>query len=142
MKALLLDAKVTGPPVGKGRPRLARSGHAYTPKETRAWEKGAKATFEALWGQRAPALGPLQVEVKAVKARRKTDKTPARFLRVVRPDVDNVAKAALDALQNAKVIKDDAQVSILHCVSLHAAPGEEPCVEVKVWRLASKEYAA
>lgn len=141
-KGLLLEATVPGPPVGKGRPRVTRTGHAYTPKKTRAWENGAALVFAPAWGGTEPAVGPLEVEVVAVKARRKTDKTPGRFLRIVKPDADNVTKCVLDALQLAGVIKDDSHVSIVRAISLHAAAGEDPCVEVKVWRLDSVEYAA
>ena len=135
----ILEAVILGAPRGKGRPRITRSGHVYTPPKTRSWESDAASIFRAAWGRPESLTGPLEVEVKAVKSRRKGDRIPGRFLRTVKPDVDNVVKAALDALQKSEVIKDDAHVSIVHAISLHTAEGEQPCVEVRVWKLESVE---
>ena len=52
--------------------------------------------------------------------------------RTVKPDVDNVAKAVLDALVNARVIEDDTQVVALHAYSLSTGRGQQEGVEVQV----------
>jgi Holliday junction resolvase RusA-like endonuclease len=72
--------------------------------------------------------GPIGVElVFGMKkpARPKYD-TPA-----VRPDIDKLARAVLDALTDAEVYADDSQVISLTCTKTYTTPG----VNVKAWKI-------
>ncbi len=129
----MIQVTIPGEPVGKGRPRVTRTGHAFTPPKTRAWTtKAAKIFRAARVGE--PITDAVRVIVVAVKARpqrllRKKD--PAeRIWRTTKPDGDNVAKAVLDAATKADVWGDDAQVARLEVRSVYAAKGEGACVEV------------
>lgn len=144
----MMHATIPGAPVGKGRPRLTTRGgfaRAYTPKPTLTWEAGAAMVLRSAWGK-APHDGPVRVTVDAVASRPKAmlpremggsapkSRPPpvGRCWRTTKPDVDNVAKATLDALVQAGVIRDDVQVVELVARSLYAALDEGPCVEVTV----------
>ena len=93
-------------PVGKARPRVV-NGHAYTPDTTRSAEGLIAATWLEKYGMRRMAADvPLKmtIEVQLVRPKRSTREWPT-----VRPDVDNYAKLALDAL-NRIAYADDAQI--------------------------------
>lgn len=84
-------------PQAKARPRVVK-GHAYMPKAYQDW----RAEFADLARQQykgAPLTGCVAV---ALVYRTKTGS--------MRPDLDNAAAAALDALQDAAVIANDRQV--------------------------------
>ncbi len=100
----MIDAcfEIPLPPRGKDRPRVTRSGHAYTPAATRRWESAL-----ALMAQDKLPIDvidePVKVDVLAILPR------PKRLLRKsdpdgiiwapVKPDSDNILKATLDALK-------------------------------------------
>jgi len=53
-------------------------------------------------------------------------KDPAeRIFKPTKPDIDNLAKAVLDALQDAKIIKDDSQVVGLTATKWYGAKIED-----------------
>ena len=41
----MIEFVIPGEPRGKGRPRFSKSGHAYTPSETVAYEKLVRACW-------------------------------------------------------------------------------------------------
>lgn len=132
----VLAVRVPGDPVGKGRPRASRQGRVYTPGKTRAWERDAADLIGARWHGLEPLDEPVAVTVRAVKARPKRITAPGRQLRTTKPDLDNVIKAAIDALEKGGAVVNDTRVAILHrCMSLYAAEDEGPCVEVIVYTL-------
>ena len=89
---------VPGPPVGKERPRVARSG-TYTPPRTVAYEQQVAWTaLPKMRGMTPCAEDGVSVRVDIYPSNRKT------------PDVDNVLKAVLDALQGV-VYQNDRQVT-------------------------------
>jgi Holliday junction resolvase RusA-like endonuclease len=132
----LFTLSIPGDPVGKGRPRMAVvAGHAmaYTPKPTAQWEGMAASLARAKW-HREPLDEAVAVLVLAVASRpkrllRKRD-PDGRMWRTSKPDIDNVAKAVLDALVKAGVIRDDTLVVSLSAQSLYASRVEGPCVEL------------
>lgn len=88
-------------------------------------------------GRDRPAFpdGPLAVTIRAVFScpkgdHRKTAPPPRRW-RTKRPDLDNVAKAALDAALGIFYL-DDQQVARLTVEKYTAAQGEAPFVEMEV----------
>ena len=95
-------------PVAKGRPRVTRTGHAFTPAKTRKAEQFVKETaIDAMAHWNIPIQeGPLKVEVKVWFKQPKSNKTDWH---TQRPDVDNVCKLYLDAC-NGVVWKDDSQI--------------------------------
>jgi len=116
MKAITFT--VQGDPVPQPRPRVSTRGgfaRAYVPAKhpVHAYRQGiAKA---AVCAGLTMAEGPIEVVVDAVFARPKShmnksgvkDTAPA----LPRPDVDNIAKAVLDSLQD--VMGDDTNVKRL-----------------------------
>ncbi len=109
---------IAGEPVPQPRPRVSTAGgfaRAYVPKEhpVHAYRKAiAEAADEAgLVAQDEP----LNVVIDAVFERPKSHMTKTGVKptapRLPRPDVDNLAKAVLDALQD--VIGDDTHVARL-----------------------------
>ena len=132
------SATIPGEPVGKGRPRATVRGgfvRTYTPKCTADWERGAAVVLANKWSG-APLEGPVSVGLLAlfprpqrmVWKRKPMPREP--FTRS--PDVDNVAKAVLDALEKAGVLSNDKLVWSLDCVALYCDGAEEPRVIVRV----------
>lgn len=138
----VLHATVPGEPVGKGRPKFTTVGgfgRAYTPKKTATWEREAAKVLRAGYEFKDALAEPVAVEVDAVSSRpkrllRKKDPDD-RLWRTEKPDIDNVVKAALDALQQAGVLSDDKFVVSLRARSLYVARGEEPHVEIRVFTM-------
>ena len=106
---------VYGPCVGKQRPRMTRTGHTYTPKATKDYESEVLMAFameenDLIFDN--PVAADIQIFVTMPKAwskKRKAmniDKPP---IDIRTPDLDNVAKSILDAL-NGVAYKDDKQV--------------------------------
>jgi Holliday junction resolvase RusA-like endonuclease len=115
---LAVTFTIAGEPVPQPRPRVSTRGgfaRAYVPKEhpVHAYRQSLAAAA------RAAGLGetgePLNVVIDAVFARPKSHLTKTGVKptapRLPRPDVDNLAKAVLDALQD--VIGDDTNVARL-----------------------------
>jgi Holliday junction resolvase RusA-like endonuclease len=116
-----------GQPVAQGRPRFVartRSGRllahpiAYTPAASRAWRRDVALQLRAAAGGAAPPTGPLALTVVFVLP------GPLRCRRG-EPDVDNLAKAVLDAGTGILWV-DDAQVGRLVVEKRGAAAGESP----------------
>lgn len=127
---------IPGRPVGKQRPRMTKSGRAYTPQKTQRWESMARAIFSIGWKARL-IDGPVRVEIRQVEQRPQRFKGPPGRHPCpaggTHPDADNVAKIVLDAMTKTKRIwRDDAQVTELICFKVWAAEREGPAVEVRV----------
>lgn len=109
--------EVPGEPRGKGRPRFTKDGHAYTDSETRAYEKKIVAYYrKALGNFRWPDNSFVSLEVTAhypiPKSATKASTLAmeeGRLLPSRKPDIDNVLKIILDAL-NGVAYKDDSRV--------------------------------
>lgn len=127
----VVECFVPGKPVAQPRPRAVRAGaHArvYNPGTADAWKA---AVIHTLAGRRGNTLhGPVDVIIRCEFARPKshyrksgTLTTAATLAHLGRPDVDNLAKAVLDACTTAGVWKDDAQVTQLAVEKRWAEPG-------------------
>jgi Holliday junction resolvase RusA-like endonuclease len=131
----MIVVEITGHPVAKGRPRFTRSGIAFTPAKTRRWEDDARMVAREAMGEREPISGPLRCSVRSYfvppaswpqwKRQAAIDGLVAH---TARPDGDNLAKAAKDAL-NGVVWRDDAQVVQLWASKLY---GRAPRVVIEV----------
>jgi len=133
---------IPGPPLAQGRARVGRnrSGNpvVYDPKRSKDWKGSAaylmtQAARDAGW---KPTDRPVQVQVAALYPCPKSDyrkrtPRPARW-HTKRGDVDNIAKAVLDA-GNGVLWLDDASVVDLRVGKAIAAQGQPPAVEVTAW---------
>jgi len=119
-------------PKSKGRPRFARRGRfvsAYTPKETKDYESLLRRTLSEKWGQEPlPKEVPIGLEVVFNLAKPKSSKN---YYPVVKPDLDNLLKSILDAL-NGSVLHDDSSVVEIHTRKHYAAEG---FIELKIYSL-------
>ena len=131
---------VPGTPVGKGRPRAARRGAGvvmFTPEKTAGYEAlVAAAASNAMRAEAGPLFtGPLEavleMRIPIPASWSKAHKAAALAgteLPTSKPDIDNVAKAILDAC-NGVVFRDDAQVVMLAATK---AFSDEPGVRVVI----------
>lgn len=85
-----------GDPVAKARPRVYQ-GHAITPKKTLHAEERIFAEFRRCYPHAKPLTGPVSVEAEFWMSKQG------------KPDIDNLLKLVLDAL-NALAYTDDAQI--------------------------------
>ncbi len=108
---------VLGMPTAKGRPRMTRQGHTYTPQKTVMYENLVRLEYQrqcgsfqfgrdALLDVRMIAYYPIPKSVSQKKRQMMADH---RIRPMKRPDVDNVCKSILDSL-NQIAYHDDAQV--------------------------------
>lgn len=112
--------EVKGKPQGKQRPRILKSGHRFTPRKTTDYEQLVKLRYlEAAKGFKFEKDVPLEIEIQATFKPPKTVSNKTRFkmledkiLPTKKPDVDNIAKIILDAL-NGVAYHDDSQVIFL-----------------------------
>ena len=129
---------VPGKPRGKGRPRFS-NGRAYTDEQTRAYEYQIAANYRRIAGKfqfsddvflkvRVHQLMP--VPKNASKAK-KTAMLEGRIYPSAKPDLDNVVKAVLDAL-NGVAYKDDARVVGIYSQKVY---GDDPGVLVEISRM-------
>jgi len=119
--------------IGKERPRFnTQTGKAYTPEKTQSFEELIKWTFISKYKlKEKPSLRPFKVEIRVVyKPSKSVTKQMLLYTKdkpcVVRPDVDNIAKIILDAL-NKIVYQDDSQVCDLHITKKY---GEEDRITI------------
>lgn len=118
-------------PEGKARPRFSqKSRTVYTPNKTKKYEKRVRAAFLESGGETIPAGCYVAITVDAyfripksyTKGKRLACQhnvnRPAK-----KPDIDNVLKAVMDALNGAAYV-DDKQVVSVTCRKYYAAEGE------------------
>lgn len=114
-----IEFNIPGKVIGKGRPHFVKkTGVAITPQQTRGYESLIRDVALPLMGGHAPWEGCVRVcitaKYKIPKSWSKKDRQLAIDGKVPpkKPDVDNVVKIVLDAL-NRVVYLDDTQVT--HC---------------------------
>lgn len=114
-----ITVTVPGKPIGKGRPRTTKTGITYTPAKTRQWERAASVLAKRELAFSKPMQRPVEVfivlsfSIPASWGQKRRAKALAGDIgHTTRPDADNAAKAALDALSGI-VYRDDSQVTDL-----------------------------
>ena len=118
MKALTFT--VYGKPVAKGRPRMTRNGHVYTPKTTKEYEERIRnAAMSEMgrdkilpWTDKQPLKVVIDVFLKLPKSatkRERIDVLNHHKFPVTKPDIDNLTKSVLDGM-NGHVYGDDSQI--------------------------------
>lgn len=121
---------------GQGRPRtrlMGKTAIIYKADVDREYERMIQWAYEMVHGAEEPIQGPFVLNVKAVieppksAPEKKKAKMLAGYIRpTVKPDIDNITKAVLDAL-NGVAFADDK-----NCVAISAAKfyGAEESIEV------------
>lgn len=133
---MTITVTIPGEPVGKGRPKFTKAGTAYTPPKTRVYENKVAFLYKmAAKGQKFQRHIPVAVEIRAYygipqsdSKRQRERKLSGAILPCKKPDIDNVVKAVLDAI-NGIAYEDDAQVV---CITASKAYSERPRVEMRV----------
>lgn len=136
---------VEGVPIGKGRPRAARtrtSVRLYTPGKTVQYEdKIASAGEQAMMGA-PPFAGALAVVMdihcpvpESWPAKKKEQALRGTLMPIKKPDIDNVEKAVFDGL-NGVVWVDDCQVVD---VAKRKRYSESPKVIISINTVASQD---
>lgn len=139
MAIQICEFKVFGPPQGKGRPRFTKSGHTYTPKSTKDYEKRIAS---AAWAEmKRSGLSPTDRRVNVIVAayfdipksysKWKTIECQAGVHIPKRPDIDNIGKAVADAC-NSIVYDDDGQIWFFAMTKRYCDEGQEAHVHVKI----------
>lgn len=138
----MIEFFVPGNPKGKGRPRFTRAGHAYTPAVTANYETFIRELCREAMGTRAPLTGPVRVEltvgkpVPGSKPKRTKQAMLAGEIRpCTAPDLDNIAKAVLDAC-NGVAYLDDKQIVELSAEAWYVV---EPGVRVRIGEVCRAE---
>jgi Holliday junction resolvase RusA-like endonuclease len=120
----MIEFFVEGTPVGQGRPRFTTRGgfpRAYDPPKSRAWKDRVSLVATLACENGGALAGEIIVCLEFILPRLKTK--PKAEAWEVKPDVDNLAKAVLDALTGI-VWPDDKQIVSLD-VRKHMAVGKE-----------------
>jgi Holliday junction resolvase RusA-like endonuclease len=112
---------VNGAPRPQPRPRFIK-GHVVSTadKETRLWRAKVVAVCAEL--PKLPDKTPLSVEMVFRMPTPKSNRTNLPHL--FTPDVDNLAKLILDAMQDANMLPNDSAVSRLTVLKRWALPGD------------------
>ena len=121
---------IPGEPVPKGRPRMTRTGHTYTPRRTRQYEKAIAEAWKTQSGEHL--TGAIKSEIRAYfkiptsQKKAVREKMGAGLIRPTkRPDLDNIIKT-LDAL-NGLAYDDDSQIVDIKAAKFY---DREPRLEI------------
>lgn len=126
---------IQGEPVPASRPRVTARHGTYTPARYRTWKREASLLCRASWGRAEAITSAVAVLVEVTLPRPASKPAKGTLHRAywhptedyplpLRGDADNYAKAALDALQQGRVIADDRQIvelTVTKCAG--SAPG-------------------
>jgi Holliday junction resolvase RusA-like endonuclease len=137
--------QVEGDPKGKGRPRFSRVGNftkVYTDKQTLTYEAMIATFAKQAMGGTEPLKTPVSVFLyvrlpipQSYPKKRKEACLNGSELPCKKPDIDNIAKTYLDAM-NGVIFVDDTQVIDLHVKKVYAA---EAGVDVMVMERAEND---
>ena len=121
---MLITGFIPGLPIAKGRPRMTRSGHTYTPAKTRQAEAYLqKWLLNHYAGE--PSKQAISLTLMFGFKRPASNKTAKHMQR---PDLDNLIKTIKDAA-NGVLWVDDSQVIYLTAEKLWA---DESGIEIMV----------
>ena len=119
---------------GKGRPRFG-GGHAYTDKRTRDYEELIAEEYRISGGKMFDGAVSIKVAALFPVPKRASKKDKELMLNdkirpTKRPDIDNILKAVLDAL-NGIAYDDDAYVVSVSGKKIYADNPEQLIIEVR-----------
>ena len=115
-------------PKTKARPRLTRSGHAYTPKSTADAELLIKLAVARQWRQK-PVTGALSLMLRVYLPKPKRSK-----MTYPKGDTDNFLKLVLDSLNNLVYVDDTQVVSVFAHKQYCNNEAPEPGYQITVVR--------
>lgn len=111
-------------PVSKGRPRFTRTGHTYTPKKTADFERSIAKIYTEEHGELF--VGPIEVKIifqmpipRSYPKRAIQQAQEGTLKHTKKPDLDNLGKAVLDAL-NGIAFTDDSHITKLTLVKRYS----------------------
>ena len=127
---------VLGNPVGKGRPKFTKTGHAFTPKDTVNYETLVHMEYLSQCGNaKFPDDAMLDMRIKAYysipksKSKKQQNLMREGIVRPIKkPDMNNCIKIIADAL-NKIAYRDDTQ--IVDC-QVRKFYSDNPRVEVRI----------
>lgn len=135
-KTLEIRFTVQGEPRGKERPRFGR-GNTYTPSKTSDYEDMVREEYNAQKQNRV-FTGAIRAEIhayykipKSISKAKRQEMLDGLQLPVKKPDLDNIAKIILDAL-NKVAYEDDSQIAELEVKKYYS---DDPKVEVLLQEL-------
>jgi len=123
-------------PTPQARPRVTRSGHAYTPAKCAAYRQAIRdMAVEAMDGKQ-PLTGALVVSLaffqripESWSKKKKRQAVNGEIMPITRTgDIDNFVKGVLDSC-NGVVYEDDSQICALNAIKCYA---EEPQIVMSV----------
>lgn len=139
---------IPGKPKGKQRPRVVR-GHAFTPQETKDYEQMIANLYRAMHGEMFE--GYVEVEIianfaipKSYSKKKREQIKYGQIRPAVKPDIDNIIKIVLDAL-NGIAYKDDTHVIEVAAKKAYTMDEKNEGVYISVknyvdWRCFGREY--
>ncbi len=112
MISLVYDTR----PVPWSRTKVGKTGKQYTPTRQREYIKDLAMMLKvAANGETFD--GPVAVALEFDYERNQTlidiSESHRKKMRIKRPDVDNLAKMVLEAIEESGIVKDDSQVAVL-----------------------------
>lgn len=128
--------------IPKKRPRLARQGYAYTPKETRDFEQlVAHHAYQYMVEHNLSILeGAVEACLKvgrkvpaSWKGKKREDALDGRIYPICKPDIDNLEKSVWDGL-NGVAWLDDSQIVKTRCEKIYS---EKDFIRVEIRELTS-----
>ena len=134
---MFYEFEVLGKITGKGRPRVnTQTAIAYTPVRTKDYEELIKQYFVIKYRGVEPLEGRICVTIKAfigvpksVSKKEKLEMLAGSISPTKKPDIDNIAKIVLDAL-NKLAFNDDNQITKLNIEKIYAEE-EKICVKIE-----------
>lgn len=133
---MIYEFEVPGKITGKGRPRVnTTTAIAYTPAKTKEYEELVKQYFIIKYRRINPLEGRIKINITAYFSvpKNTSKKQEENMLNntispTKKPDIDNIAKIILDAL-NKLAFKDDNQITKLEIEKKY---GTKEKISVKV----------
>lgn len=125
---MIYEFEVPGEITGKARPRLnTRSGKVYTPTKTKNYEYLTRFYFTQKYQDYTPVEGRVKISIiayfdipKSTSKKKEAEMLGNRISPTKKPDIDNITKVVLDAL-NKFAYKDDTQITEITVVKKYAS---------------------
>ena len=124
-----------GKPRGKARVRVPRTRKAYTPENTRNYERALRQAYQKNCGDKPLITGPVILLIfavfeppKSASKKKREEMLLGHILPTIKPDYDNIAKIVGDALNGVAWLDDKQIVN----ASVHKYYGETPRVSVQI----------
>lgn len=132
----MIRFEVKGKVIGAARPRVTSKG-TYIPKRTRDYRKLIQESFKSVCGQKLTGALSVSIHVYRKLPKGRPKKVFSEH-DIYKPDVDNISKNVLDAL-NGLAFEDDKQVVDLHCTKYNRTRIDEEYIVVTIRQLSDME---